>query len=305
MTSRAHLLRQLFVVLRLQQLRRAVPFEELQAYLLEQTPVGDQAQSYTLRTFQRDRRQIAEWLGVTIDYNSARRGYEVTETDALPAGHRRLLEAFELQAFLQLPAVLTPYVQLEQRRALGLEHLRPLLRAAQQRQWVAFDYRKFWEDEPARRTVAPLMLKEFRGRWYVLGLAADRQDSLRCFGLDRLQALELLPRRFGVPADFDPQTYYQDCFGIFRPDEEAPQRVLLALDADQGQYVKSYPLHHSQRVLVDDDAEVRVELRVYVTHDLLMEVLSMGERVRVLEPAGLREQVEAASRQVLSLLRQA
>ena len=54
MTTHAHFLRQLFLVQRLQSLRRAVPFDELRDYLLEQTSLRDLAADYSLRTFQRD-----------------------------------------------------------------------------------------------------------------------------------------------------------------------------------------------------------------------------------------------------------
>jgi predicted DNA-binding transcriptional regulator YafY len=278
------------LVIRLQDARRAVPFTELQAYLLQQTALGDLAGSYTLRTFQRDVPRIAEQLGVTIRYDRQQRGYVVADTEMLPAGFQRLLEAFEMQEFLRLPAALAPFVQLEKRRPLGLEYLRPLLRAAQNRQWVRFNYRKFWEDAPSQRMVAPLLLKEFRGRWYLLGQDASRR-ALRCFGLDRMQKLEATPQHFEAPTDFNPEHYYQDCFGIIRPDNAVPERVVLALEPDQGQYVTSYPLHHSQRVLLATDDEVRVELTVFNTHDLLMELLSMGERIEVLEPLDLREQM--------------
>ena len=72
--------------------------------------------------------------------SARQRGYVVDNTDpsALLPGHRRLLEALELQAFLRLPAALAPYVQLEARQPLGLGHLRPLLAAVQTRQLVEF-----------------------------------------------------------------------------------------------------------------------------------------------------------------------
>ena len=63
-----------------------------------------------------------------------------------------------------MPAALAPFVQPETQRALGLEHLRPLLRAAQAGCLVEFEYQKFWEDAAVARTARPLLLKEFWGR---------------------------------------------------------------------------------------------------------------------------------------------
>lgn len=296
MTTHAHLQRQLALALRLQQAKRALSFPELQAYLLEQTALRDVTSSYSRRTFERDLQVIAGDFGVAVRYDARQRGYIVDDTDpgALLPGHQRLLEAMELQAFLRLPAALAPFVQLETRQPLGLEHLCPLLAAVQARQQVEFTYCKFWEDQPTRRLVGPLLLKEFRGRWYLLALK-PKTEELRCFGLDRITDLIRSPRTFAPPADFSPATYYEEAFGIIRPANEVPQDVLLALAPTQGRYVQSFPLHASQRLISQTATETRISLRVFDTHDLRMELLSMGDEVEVLAPASLRQWIRASS----------
>ncbi|GAA3969569.1 WYL domain-containing protein [Hymenobacter antarcticus] len=275
----------------MQHLKRAVPFEELRDYLLEQTSLRDLAANYSQRTLQRDLPQIAERFGVTIGHDRRAGGYVIITADPLPEGYQRLLDAFELQEFLRLPTALSPFVQWESRRPLGTEWLQPLLRAVQLRRQVAFQYHKFWDEAPTARTVSPLLLKEFKGRWYLLAHDPARQ-GLRCFGLDRIRALESNTQSFESPADFAPDTYYAHSFGIIRPDHEPPAEIVLALEPTQGRYLKSFPLHSSQRVLVDTDAELLIQLTVYNTYDLLMELLSLGDQVQVLAPASLRMQVK-------------
>ncbi|WP_035557659.1 helix-turn-helix transcriptional regulator [Hymenobacter sp. IS2118] len=288
MTTHAHLQRQLALALFLQHAKRAHPFDEIQAYLFSQSSLRDVMSSYTKRTFQRDLLVIAEDFAVNVSYDQKQRGYVLTSTDPLPPGHQRLLEALELQVFLRLPAALAPHVQLEARQPLGLEHLRPLLAAVQARQQVAFSYCKFWEEQPTRRLVGPLLLKEFKGRWYVLAVKPETGE-LRCFGLDRITDLQPSARSFATPAGFEASTYYEQAFGIIRPDDEQPQEIVLSLTPTQGRYVQSYPLHATQQLLSQSDTETRLRLRIFDTHDLRMELLSMGEEVEVLAPASLRQ----------------
>lgn len=270
---------------------RALPFAEIQRYLLEQTAVGDYDAGYELRTLQRDMHEVADLFGVTIKARKGQ-GYYLAETDELPTGWLRLLEAFELQEFLRLPRALGQFVQPETRRAQGLEHLCPLLRAAQAGQLVAFQYQKFWEDAAVVRTVGPLLLKEFRGRWYMLATMAG-SGWLACFGLDRISALRLTTQPFAPPAGFDAATYYENTFGIIRPDDEEPQEIILRFEPVQGRYMLGYPLHASQRVLAQNDEEIRLALKVFDTHDLRMELLSYGPAVEVLAPAELRDWLRA------------
>ncbi|AMR26825.1 hypothetical protein A0257_06685 [Hymenobacter psoromatis] len=214
MPAHAHLLRHYHLIQRLQTTRgRAFAFPEIQRYLVEETGVGDFG-GYELRTFQRDFSVIAEQYGITIKYDRRLGGYRITATEPELADQRHLLEAVARQEFLRLPQALGQLVQPETRRAQGLEHLRPLLRAAQAGQLVTFQYQKFWEDAAVARTAGSLLLKEFRGRWYVLATMAG-SGWLACFGLDRISALRLTTQPFGPPTGFDAAAYYENAFVLF------------------------------------------------------------------------------------------
>ena len=295
MPFKSLLLRQLLLVQRLHQARgNPVTFQELQRYLLDETTVGDFRKSYSKKTFERDGNVIAEIFGVTIRSRRNKGYYLAAETDeALTDTHQRLLEAFELQNFLRLPQALAGYVQTEPRRPRGLEHLRPLLRAAQAGHLVAFDYQKHWQDAPRAYTAGPLLLREFRGRWYVLAVRPDT-GKLACFGLDRIRGLRATSQPFAPPPHFDAATYYQHAFGITRPDDgTAPQEIRLRFAPVQGRYVLGYPLHASQQLLQEDAAGILLSLTVYDTHDLRMELLSYGAEVEVLAPPELRAWMRA------------
>ena len=74
----------------------------------------------------------------------------------------------------------------------------------------------------------------------------------------------------------------------FPTDGTPPQEIRLRFAPVQGRYALSYPLHSSQEVLVNNEAEICLRLTVYDTHDLRMELLSYGPEVEVLAPAALR-----------------
>jgi len=280
MPAHLHLLRQFHLVQRLQAVRgRALPFAELRRYLLEHPSLGDYGGGYELRTFQRDVREVVDLFGISIKSRRGQ-GYYIAETEQLPPG------------WPQLPAALAPFVQPDPRQPLGLEHLRPLLRAVQARRVVDFTYQKFWDDAPGQRTVEPLLLKEFRGRWYVLGAMAvgRRRGQLTCFGLDRISGLVVSERAFIPPPGFDAATYYAHAFGIIRPEAAAvPQEIVLRFRPEQGRYALSYPLHASQRLVRQSATEIVLALTVFDTHDLRMELLSYGPEVAVLAPPALRD----------------
>jgi predicted DNA-binding transcriptional regulator YafY len=70
--------------------------------------------------------------------------------------------------------------------------------------------------------------------------------------------------------------------------------IILSFTPHQGQYIKSLPLHSSQTVLVDDDNELRISLHLYVTHDLIMKLLSYAANMKVIQPQSLADQLKQA-----------
>ena len=80
---------------------------------------------------------------------------------------------------------------------------------------------------------------------------------------------------------------YRYCFGILSPDDEDLQDIVLSFDPVQGKYIKSLPLHPTQQIIVDNENELQVKLKLYITHDFVMELLSYSDSMKVLQPASL------------------
>src|SRR5690606_37599147 len=127
-------------------------------------------------------------------------------------------------------------------------------------------YQKFWEDEMRARAAIPLALKEFRDRWYLL--AKDQNDGkIKTFALDRITGIDITKKKFQNDDSFDVAKHYQNFFGIISPDHLKPERIILSFNTFQGKYIKSLPLHESQRTIIDNEEELQIELNLCITHD--------------------------------------
>lgn len=197
------------------------------------------------------------------------------------------MEAFDTFNALKIGENTSKSIHFEKRRPQGTEHLFGLLHAIKNNLQIRFNYHKYWEDEVTTRTAEPLALKEFKNLWYVL--AKDLKDSkIKSFALDRINELEITKKHFTFPKNFNVNDYYRNCFGIISPDEgQKLEVVILSFDPNQGKYIKSLPLHDSQEILQDNDNELQIRLFIYVTQDFLMEILSFGENVKVIQPENL------------------
>jgi predicted DNA-binding transcriptional regulator YafY len=172
-----------------------------------------------------------------------------------------------------------------------------LLHAIKNKNRIQFQYTRYHKNHPENRTVEPLAIKEFKYRWYLF--AKDVCDTrIKCFALDRLAGLQILDVHFeNCHADWHDQ--YKYCFGIIAPNADKPSEVILSFDPFQGKYIKSLPLHATQEIIVDNDDELRIRLTVYLTHDFLMELLSYGDTVKVLQPTQLIDELKEIYRRAL------
>ncbi|MFO8054205.1 MAG: WYL domain-containing protein [Bacteroidales bacterium] len=265
--------------------RLPASFEEVLDYLERESLLQGYDYCISSRTFQRDLHDIRSLYNIDIQYDSSQAKYYVCN-DPEPDGRERILEAFDTFNALDLTDRLSKYISFEKRRPEGTEHLYGLLHAIKNRRQIRFLYFKFSEQQESQRTIDPYLLKEFKKRWYVLG-RDQRDERVKSFGLDRMSELDVTQRTFSPDPETDLQERFRYCFGIISPNAEFPKEVILSFNPHNGKYVKSLPLHHTQEVIIDNAREFRIRLWLYITHDLYMELLSFGDKVKVIKPLQL------------------
>ena len=279
--------------------KQPADFEQISTYLSLESELQEYNFNVSKRTFQRDLDDIRSLYNIDIVYDFSRKVYFI-DLEEQPELNERILEAFDTFNALNITDRLSNYIHFEKRRPQGTENLYGLLHAIKNKVQISFSYKKFWEDEMSQRTAEPYALKEFKNRWYVL--ANDLKDNkVKSFALDRLTELEITRKKFQLPIDFDVTEHYKYCFGIISPNEHQPQEVILSFDPFQGKYIKTLPLHESQVILKDHEEELLIKLTLFLTHDFLMEILSYGDNVKVIQPESLIEDLKTSYENALKL----
>lgn len=93
---------------------------------------------------------------------------------------------------------------------------------------------------------------------------------------------------------------FKHSFGIILPQpDQVVEEVVLSYSAFQGKYIKSLPLHETQEILVDNEDELHIKLDVYVTHDLIVEIMSIGAEVQVIAQERLVKRLNMVYRKYL------
>ena len=127
-------------------------------------------------------------------------------------------------------------------------------------------------------------------RWYVMALVLPGKEIHR-FGFDRIKHIGVLDSKFNYPKDFSPQDYYTDYYGVFH--DEKPMTIQLKAYREKPHYLRSLPLHHSQREIESNADYTIFEYKIAPTYDFIQEILSHGNQLEVLSPDIFRQQIKA------------
>ncbi len=288
MSKKQFLRRHILIIGKLR--KKSADFDEIDRYLQLQSEIEGENYNLTIRTFQRDIKEIQSLYNIDITYNRSEAVYEITE-DANEERNERLFESFELYNALNVSDNLSRDIIFEKRRPLGTENLHGLLHAIKNKLQIAFKYEKYWGENNGIevRNVSPLALKESRYRWYLIAL--DKKDgNIKSFGLDRISDLEISSLKFNATENEKVDSLFKYSFGVTN-DPGIPEKIILSLSPGQGRYIKSLPLHSSQKEILNNDKEYRIELMIHPTYDFIMEILSLGREVTVIQPESLKEEI--------------
>jgi predicted DNA-binding transcriptional regulator YafY len=238
---------------------------------------------YAIRTFERDKKDISTLFGIDIHYNRKDKTYAIDEEEIEDQSVTRMIDAFSIHHALQEGNKLSPSVFLEKRKSLGTENIYGIIHAIQNLNVLQFTHQKHWEDFSTQREVKPIAIKESQQRWYLVAL--DKKDeNIKTFGLDRIFNLKITDTKF-KPIDYNVEKEFQHAFGV---ETYAPaEKVVLEFSKQQGNYIKTFPLHESQRIVDETADTVLLEIYIHLTKDIIMEFLKYGIDVEVLEPKSL------------------
>ena len=170
------------------------------------------------------------------------------------------------------------------------DHLSTVLEAMKSNNTLHITFTAFTMKEPKRFLVEPYCVKMSAQRWYMLARNTEHKN-LRLYSLDRIEAVEISNTRFVLPDDFNAKDYFAEFFGIVLDESVPLQTIILRADKYHQNYMRTLPLHPTQREIFACDDYADFELKLRPTYDFYMKLMSFGNMIKVLEPKTLQEEI--------------
>ncbi len=281
--------------------RKSLTFKEI-CDLWDRSSLTD-GKALAVRTFHQHREAIAELFGVEIVCDTNTYKYSIAQPEELKnnSAQQWLFNSFAISNTIEAGRNMKERILFEEIPS-GAEFAQTVVDAMQQNRVLFVDYKPF-QGEKFELYLQPYAMRVYNQRWYIVGRFKE-SGSIRNIALDRILRMEITDEEFSLPEDFDASDYYAHTVGIFVNEALKPQRVVLRTYGVSAEYMRSVPLHHSQREIATNGNESSdFEYHLNLTPELTSKLLSKGDWVEVLEPKELREKVKEQAQAIAELYR--
>ncbi|PTX61111.1 putative DNA-binding transcriptional regulator YafY [Kordia periserrulae] len=174
---------------------------------------------------------------------------------------------------------------------VGTEYISPLFKAIQNKQALTITYQSFKAKEPQVLQFHPCYLKQYNNRWFLFG-KSDEYDDVTNLALDRIKNMEHASIAYNDNQIMNFEEYFEDIIGVTMPKDQPLEKVVLKVSSQLTPYIKTKPLHGSQKRIAETDESFTFSIEVIPNYELKKKILSFGKDIVVVEPFFLREEIK-------------
>lgn len=247
-------------------------------------------------TFLEYKRKAEDLFDINIVCNRKTNKYYIENLELLRTNPLKqwLLSSMSAITTMKQFKALSNRIMLEQ--TFGGENLLPVVTEAMTAGLcLVMLYKPFWYDEPYQLVIEPYFVRLFKQRWYLIG-SSHKHNAIRTFAFDRICDINISEDKFIMPEGLNVESYFSDSFGIMQQDNVQMETIRLKFIAEQGIYIETRPLHHSQKLISRTNEYMVFEFKLKPTFDFFQELMSYGSDLEVLSPHSLRKKITDCAR---------
>lgn len=195
-----------------------------------------------------------------------------------------------LQATFKFGEQAKQIIEFDQNEYLvGKEFINPLYHAIINKTVLTISYKSFKTEHIQDIEFHPYYLKQYNNRWFVFGKNLSF-ENITNLALDRIIALETINKDYiGCSIDFN--EYFEDIIGVSYNSVNEATKITIKVDAQLWPYIKTKPIHGSQKVKEVTDDFTIFSLFLVPNYELESKLLQYGENLEVLSPNSLRKKI--------------
>ena len=159
-----------------------------------------------------------------------------------------------------------------------------------QQKVMKLSYRPFNAAESFTIHVHPYLLKQFNGRWFLIG-RTEEYNSIGTYPLDRFVDARVSNLPFIKDTSFDAAVYDKYLLGVTIPPNAKPEKIVLDFLPQRAKYFLTKPFAVIEKTETLKNNNVQVTLSMIINQELEAAILHYGKDVLVIEPESLKNKI--------------
>lgn len=204
-----------------------------------------------------------------------------------------------LESSFSLKEVSGKIIEFEQNQYLkGLEFFSELFNAILYKKALEVHYKGFKQENVIAHCFHPYYLKQYNNRWFVFGRTKGR-SNITNMAIDRIQSLNNSQVAYIENDQVNFEDFFEEMIGVSESPDRSPKKITLQINRELWPYIETKPLHGSQKLIKKTSEYVTISLMVHVNYELKSLLFSLGENLKVIEPASLSDEIRNKAKQLI------
>lgn len=194
-------------------------------------------------------------------------------------------------------------IQVSKNLTVNSRLLSQALNLIEEKAVATISYRKYSAEKPSEFIVSPYLIKEYNGRWYLIGYN-HTAAKIYTFAFDRIKSLQVNTGHPYQPSSDELSERFDDIVGVTYYDEEPVEKIIFWVSPKAADYVATLPIHESQTPISGERADNLFNKFQYLSRDgqffsieckknpeLIKALCSRGENIVVVTPKPIVKEI--------------
>lgn len=168
----------------------------------------------------------------------------------------------------------------------GLKHISELYKAINDKKVLTVKYKPGFVNDVVYQ-IHPYVIRQYNSRWFLYGYD-ELKGKISNLALDRIEKIEEnveIGYRENRDIDFL-NDYFFNVYGATVKDKPVQEIVLECLDEKLLNYIKSKPIHGTQKI----NGNI-ITLEIILNYEIVSRLLEYADRMKIVAPIELREKI--------------
>lgn len=165
---------------------------------------------------------------------------------------------------------------------------------------IEIKYHSSYKKRDSKRIINPYHIRYIKSAWYVIAYC-NNNKRIQTFSMSGFKSVNNIGKSFKRKKDFNINEQLDDAWGVI---SDRPEKVVVQFDKSVSSWVAEKNWHKSQKIKNLANGDIELYFNVAVNNEIIGWILGFGDKVKVIVPKKLRQQISGVAQSIVTKYQQ-